>query len=128
RAKDAESAFRYIIVANTLEQLERGSRQVKFGRKDFAPGFFEIYCEGAAMRTLGLDRGYEMVTVFFKHLGFSRRGSELLEIEKAVTTEVMARIQNKGDFVKGILLTPKDLYERFYFPKGNIDHVEIADG
>lgn len=126
--EDFDSAFKFIISANDLDAIEKASKAVVGGTSDFVPGYFELYCEGAGMRSLGAEMEYEVLTVFFKNLAFSKRGEELPEIKQAVESIILAKIKNRNDLVASILLTPKDLSEKFFLPEGNIDHVELLDG
>lgn len=127
-AKDFDSAFKFIISVNNLDEFERTSQAVSDGGSDFVPGYFELYCEGAGMASLNADRGYDALTVFFKNLSLSKNGAELPEVKAAVENIILSRIENKQDHVASILLTPQDLKEKFFFPEGNIDHIELSEG
>lgn len=126
--EDFDLAFKFLLAVDTIDELESATQAVVDGEGDFQPGYFELYCEGAGMRKLGLDRGYESLSVFLKNLSFSKIGEQLPQVKKAIETKILALIENGEDLIDSILLTPKDLKERFYLPAGNIDHVELAGG
>jgi phytoene dehydrogenase-like protein len=73
-------------------------------------------------------RKYELVSVFFKNLALSKTGQQLPEVKKEVEKYILAKIANPEDLAHSILETPKDLQEMFFFPGGNIDDVDLADG
>jgi phytoene dehydrogenase-like protein len=125
---DFDCAFKFIIAEETMDAIEAASQRAAVGDTAFAPGYYEIYCEGAGMRALGLDRGYDCLTVFFKSLSFGPRGAELPSVKEAVVSAVLKRIINDGDLIDSVLFTPRDLSERFFFPEGNIDHIELCEG
>ncbi|HEY4473896.1 MAG TPA: FAD-dependent oxidoreductase [Candidatus Paceibacterota bacterium] len=126
--KEFGSAFRFIIPLKDLEDSEKRSNDVVLKREDFTPGLFEIYCEGAGDRELGGTRDYELVSVFFKNLAFGKHGAELPHVRDAVRNIVLSKVQNPEDCFHAILETPKDLAEMFFFPRGNIDDVELSEG
>ena len=123
---DFDMSFKFIVLARTLDELESSSLQAAAG-EDYAPAFSEIYCEGAAMRHFGDSDSFDIVSVFLKHLAFSRPGSELPELQKKVEAQILAYVKNAEDLLGTVLLSPKDLQQRFDFPGGNIDHIEICD-
>lgn len=124
--KDFESACRFIFISNTPDQFEMSTRDTK--RKEFSPCYFEIYCEGAGRRKMGEKMTYDVIDIFFKNLALSRKGKELEHVRKEVEELILSKIKNKGDLITSILLTPKDLQEIFFFPEGNIDHLEVCEG
>jgi len=125
--KDFHAAFRYIVLNETLRGFERSTQAPRNGA-DFSPGFLEIYCEGPAMEMLGSPGRLHIISVFFKDLGFNKRGRELPHVRQLVSDLVCDKIANRQDLLTTILETPKDIATRFYFPMGNIDHIELADG
>lgn len=125
-AKDFDTAMRFIAAAPSLNALEKSFRDLK-GR-DYTPGYFEIYCEGAADRKMGGKRKYEIVSVFFKNLTLAKNGRALTAVRKQVERLILDKIENPQDLATSILYTPGDLRETFYFPQGNIDHIELCDG
>ncbi len=126
--EDFDLSFKFVLAVDTMDELESSTQAVVDGESDFQPGYFELYCEGAGMRKLGLDRGYESVSVFLKNLSFSKSGEQLPHVKQLVQTRILSRIENAEDLIDSILLAPKDLKERFFLPQGNIDHVELAGG
>ncbi len=125
---DEETALRYIIATPSLHVMDQSSTKVRVGNDDFLPSYFEIYCEGAVERKMGGTKEYDLLSVFFKDLAFGKKGKELKKVREAVTNLILEKIANKSDLIKSILLTPKDLSELFYFPRGNIDHIELTQG
>lgn len=75
-------------------------------------GYLELYPEGPNRRLAGWKSNYDYITVFFK---------EGMPVEELVRPII-------GDWVGSVLLTSKDLKEQFYFPGGNIDHMELCSG
>lgn len=125
---DFDLAIRYFIFNPTLSAVDKSSQQVRSKKVDFSPGYFEIYCEGASDRKFGGKINYDLISVFFTNLSFAKKGSSLPRVRKQVEQLVLSKIKNKQDLIKSILLTPKDLHELFYFPEGNIDHIELSGG
>ncbi len=125
---DADAAFRFIFSMETLAEFERATTKVRAGGCDYEPGYIQIYCEGAAMRRLGLVEPYDRLTLFFKNLGLGAKGDALDHIKEQVKAQVLNHIANPGDCVWGRLLSPRDLQELFLFPGGNIDHTELTTG
>lgn len=126
--KDFDTALRFITAVPSIEALEESFRKIQSGGVDYAPGYYEIYCEGAADRNMGGKRPFEIVSVFFKNLSLHKNGKALTKVRKDVERLVLGKIANPQDLIKSILLTPKDLRDLFYFPQGNIDHVELCAG
>ncbi len=125
---DEDTALRYIIATPSLQAMDQSSTKIRVGNDDFLPSYFEIYCEGAMERKMGSTKGYDLLSVFFKDMAFGKSGKELKKVREAVTKLILEKIANKSDLIKSILLTPKDLSELFYFPRGNIDHIELTEG
>ena len=124
---DFDPCFKFIINAASMDEIEESNKAVIEGREDFSPAYLELYCEGAGMRSLGDNREYDALTVFIKNLAFSKKGEALPQVKKAIEDIVFPKIANKEDHTHSILLTPKDLNEKFYFPQGNIDHIELSN-
>jgi phytoene dehydrogenase-like protein len=96
--------------------------------KDFVPGYFQVYCEGAAMRQMGLIEPFDRITVFFKNVALGPTAQELADVETQVKETVLAYIENPEDCVWSRLLTPRDLQQTFGFPGGNIEHTMLVAG
>jgi phytoene dehydrogenase-like protein len=127
-APEADDAFRFIFSMETMAEFERATVRVTSGEVDYAPGYIQIYCEGAAMRRLGLAESFDRLTLFFKNVALGRRGEALAAVEANVKSQVLAHIANPEDCVWSRMLAPKDLQELFLFPGGNLDHTELAPG
>jgi len=127
-AADGDTAFRFVFAVETLADFERATLRPTSGDIDYEPGFIQIYCEGAAMRQLGLAEPFDRLTLFFKNLALSRQGEALPEVADAVKGQVFAHIANPEDCVWNRLLTPRDLQQLFLFPGGNLDHTMLVGG
>ena len=95
---------------------------------DYAPGFMQVYCEGAAMRHLQSNEKYDRLAVFLKNISLKNLGDDIPKIENEIKTKVLEYIENAEDCIWTKLLTPKDLKNIFYFPQGNIDHTVLTAG
>ena len=126
--KDFDMAFKFIMETETMDEFNENSQAVVRRKKDFAPGYLEIYSEGAGLRRLGTKLNHERVAVFFKNLSIAKNGKDMKSVKKHVEELVLAIINNKEDFIGSTIFTPKDIKEFFYFPEGNIDHVELSSG
>ena len=124
---DSDSAFRYMFAVDTLAAFESATLAVVEG-EDFAPGYFQVYCEGAAMRHMGLDEPFDRLTVFFKNLALGKTGEQLAAVEAEVKEIILSFIANPEDCVWTRLLTPRDLQQTFGFPGGNIEHTMLVEG
>ena len=127
-AADGDTAFRFVFAVETLADFERATLRPTSGDIDYEPGFIQIYCEGAAMRQLGLAEPFDRLTLFFKNLALNRQGEALPEVADAVKGQVFAHIANPEDCVWNRLLTPRDLQQLFLFPGGNLDHTMLVGG
>jgi phytoene dehydrogenase-like protein len=126
-APDSDTAFRYHFATETLADMEAATLAVTRG-EDFVPGYFQIYCEGAAMRRMGLVEPFERLAVFFKHLALGRTGEQLAAVEAEVRGLILNHVLNPEDCVWSRMLTPRDLQQTFGFPGGNIEHTMLGDG
>jgi phytoene dehydrogenase-like protein len=126
-APQSDTAFRYVFATETLADFETAAQSVVNG-KDFVPGYFQIYCEGASMRHMGLVEPFDRLAVFFKHLGLGQTGEQLKHVEASVKDLILSYVANPGDCAWSRLLTPRDLQQIFSFPGGNIEHTMLADG
>jgi phytoene dehydrogenase-like protein len=125
---DGDTPFRFIFAVETLAEFERATLRAATGEVAYAPGYIQIYCEGAAMRQLGLRESFDRLTLFFKNLALDRQGDALPEIAEAVKAQLFPHLQNPEDCVWSRMLTPKDLQQLFLFPGGNIDHTMLIGG
>ena len=121
------AAFRYLFATDTLADLEAATLAVTKGQ-DFAPGYFQVYAEGAAMRRMGLSEPFERLAVFFKNLALGQTGEQLAAVESEVKALILAQVANPEDCAWSRLLTPRDLQQTFGFPGGNIEHTMLVGG
>ena len=124
---ESNTAFRYYFATDTMAAFEAATLAVVNG-EDFVPGYFQVYCEGAAMRHMGLVEPYERLAVFFKNLALGPTGEQLAEVETEVKEIILSDIANPEDCVWSRLLTPRDLQQTFGFPGGNIEHTMLVEG
>ena len=127
-ASGGDTVFRFIFAVESLADFERATLRVTSGGADYQPGFIQIYCEGAAMRQLGLAEPFDRLTLFFKNVALNQQGEALPEVAAAVKAQVFAHIANPEDCVWSRLLLPRDLQQLFLFPGGNIDHTMLVGG
>lgn len=132
--EDFDAAFKFVIATKNLDDFERSTRSITLPSQAFefvsafSPNYFEIYCESAAMRKFGIETSYDAVSVFFKDLSFGIAPDELPYVKSEAEKIILKRIENVNDFAGSVLFIPSDLKERFFFPEGNIDHIEICEG
>jgi phytoene dehydrogenase-like protein len=124
---ESDTVFRYFFAVNTVADYEAATLAVLDG-EEFAPGYFQVYCEGAGMRQLGLDEPYDRLAVFFKNLALGKTGDQLPDVEAEVRQIILSHIDNPEDCVWSRLLTPRDLQQTFGFPGGNIEHTMLVEG
>lgn len=127
-ASDSDAAFRFIFSVSTIDEYEDATLRVLDTDVDYAPGYMQIYCEGAAMRQLDHSEPFDRLAVFFKNLSLGRTGSELAAVESRVRDTLFDYIENPEDCVWTRLLMPRDLQEQFLFPGGNLDHTMLTGG
>jgi len=123
-----QTAFRYFFAVDTVKDFEAATQAVTDGEVDFAPGYFQVYCEGQAMRHLADNNPYERLAVFFKNLALGQTGQELAQVEATLRQKVLAHIANPQDCIWSRLMTPRDLQHTFGFPGGNIEHTMLVEG
>jgi len=124
---ESETAFRYMFAVDTMAELEAATVAVLDG-EDFAAGYFQVYCEGSAMRRMGLIEPFDRLAVFFKNLALGKTGEQLVAVEAEVRETILRYIANPEDCAWSRLLTPRDLQQTFGFPGGNIEHTMLVDG
>jgi len=123
----SDTAFRYMFAVDTMADFEAATRAVVDGQ-DFVPGYYQIYCEGAAMRQMSLVEPFDRLGVFFKNLALGPTGEELAAVEAEVRKTILSYVANPDDCVWSRLLTPRDLQQIFGFPGGNIEHTMLVSG
>ena len=124
---ESDAAFRYFFAVDTIAEFEAATLAVLEG-EDFAPGYFQVYCEGAALRHMGIEEPYDRITVFFKNLALGLTGEQLTEVEAQVKEVIFRNIDNPEDCVWSRLLAPRDLQQLFGFPGGNLEHTMLVEG
>jgi phytoene dehydrogenase-like protein len=123
-----DAAFRFIFAVDSIAAFEAATLRVLSASSDYEPGYIQIYCEGAAMRQLGLREPFDRLTLFFKNMSLNHRGDALPGVEAAVKAQVLAHVANPQDCVWSRLLAPRDLQHLFLFPGGNLDHTMLVGG
>jgi phytoene dehydrogenase-like protein len=127
-SQEADSAFKFIFSVDSIDGFERATLRVLEGDVDYEPGYVQIYCEGAAMRQLGVKEPFDRLTLFFKNMALNRRGEDLANVESSVKALVLSHVDNPQDCVWSRLLAPRDLQQLFLFPGGNLDHTMLVGG
>ena len=125
-ASDSDAAFRFMFLVSDIEEYEQATLKVLDTDVDYAPGYLQVYCEGAAMRQLRHEEPFDRLAVFFKNLSLGRNGADLTHVEHQVRNTLFEYIENPEDCVWTRLLMPKDLQELFLFPGGNLDHTLLS--
>lgn len=123
------AAFRQLICTPDLETFDAATNASRQTDPPFVPGYLEIYPESAALRQAGETNSIERLTVYIKHIPYKEHTeAERVDLEKQVLTMLDTYIENLDELVAQKLFTPWDLQTTFFWPGGNIDHTEIADG
>jgi phytoene dehydrogenase-like protein len=125
---DSDAAFRFVFSVSSIDEYEEATLKVLDDSTDYAPGFMQVYCEGAAMRHLNHAEPFDRLAVFFKNLSLGEHGADLSNVETQVREKLFEHIENPQDCVWTRLLTPKDLQQLFHFPGGNLDHTMLTGG
>jgi phytoene dehydrogenase-like protein len=127
-AGDSDAAFRFIFSVSNLDEFEDATLKVLDTNVDYAPGYMQIYCEGAAMRHLKHNEPFDRLAVFFKNLSLRENGAELADVEIEVKQKLLEHVENPQDCAWTRLLMPRDLQQLFHFPGGNLDHTMLTGG
>lgn len=127
-ASDSDAAFRFLFSVSSLYEFEAATLKVVDDNIDYAPGYMQVYCEGAAMRHLGHSEPFDRLAVFFKNLSLGKKGADLPAVENQVKEKLLRYVENPQDCVWTRLLTPRDLQQLFHFPGGNLDHTMLTGG
>ena len=123
-----DSSFRFLFSVQNTKEFEKATLKVLDDDIDYAPGFMQVYCEGAAMRHLQSNEKYDRLAVFLKNISLKNLGDDIPKIENEIKNKILNYIENAEDCIWTKLLTPKDLKNIFYFPQGNIDHTVLTKG
>lgn len=127
-APDSDAAFRFLFAVDSIDAFEQATLRVVDGSVAYEPGYMQTYCEGAAMRQLGLREPFDRLAVFFKNFSLDQRGEALAEVEDTARQSLLTLIENPEDCAWSRLLTPRDLQQTFHFPGGNLDHTMLVGG
>lgn len=127
-ADDADAAFRFLFSVSSLDEFEEATLKVLDTDVDYAPGYMQIYCEGAAMRHLEHSEPFDRLAVFFKNLSLGETGADLSGVEAQIRDQLFEHVENPQDCAWTRLLTPRDLQQLFHFPGGNLDHTMLIGG
>ncbi len=125
---DFDTAFRFWIQADSLDEFERRSQRIREGKDDYLPSSIQIYCDGAAMRKMGAQEPFESLTLFIKDMGLTQPGAEMPENMALILTHLSERIENLSDLAWSKLLSPADVRDTYGFHQGNYDGLELCDG
>jgi phytoene dehydrogenase-like protein len=127
-ASDSDAAFRFLFSVSDIDEYENATLRVLDTDVDYAPGYMQIYCEGAAMRHLNHSEPFDRLAVFLKNLSLGRTGAELSAVENQVRDKLFEYIENPEDCAWTRLLMPRDLQQLFHFPGGNLDYTMLTGG
>ena len=119
-------SFRFIFSNNNLNNFEEASQNALKNSGDYFAGFIQIYPDGSAQRTMNNKESYDKLILFTKNLSYDKKADDLDKVKDEIINTVLPYIENADDLVDSKFLTPKDLNETFFFPKGNIDHVTLT--
>ena len=124
---DCESSFRFIFSNTNLDDFEKSSQETKKNNIDYSEGYIQIYPEGAAQRKMGNNEKLDKLILFTKNFSFDKNSNDLSHTRDKIISLLSKHIENIEDLCETKFLTPKDLNEQFYFPKGNIDHMTLTN-
>ena len=125
--EDYDSSFRFLFSNNNLQEFEKSSQNAKRNISDYIPGYIQVYPEGAAQRKMGNKENLDKLILFTKNFSYQKNSSSLSNVKDEIISLLSNHIENIDDLVNTVFLTPKDLNEKFYFPKGNIDHMTLTN-
>ena len=125
--KNSDSAFRFIFSNQTLSDFEKSSQSVIRNSNNYSPGYIQVYAEGAAQRVLNNKEPFDKLIFFIKNIKYGKTGDQLNHVKEKVKEIMFKYIKNTEDCVSTEFLSPRDLNQIFYFPKGNIDHMALNE-
>jgi phytoene dehydrogenase-like protein len=125
--KNSDSAFRFIFSNQTLSDFEKSSQSVIKNSNNYSPGYIQVYAEGAAQRVLNNKEPFDKLIFFIKNIKYGKTGDQLNHVKEKVKEIMFKYIKNTEDCVSTEFLSPRDLNQIFYFPKGNIDHMALNE-
>ena len=94
--QESDAAFRFIFAVDSIADFEAATLAV-VEDEAFAPGYFQVYCEGAAMRQMGLNEPFDRLAVFFKNLALGQTGEQLSQVEARVKEIILGYVENPED-------------------------------
>lgn len=125
KEKALETSFRFVFSQDTLDGLNDSGQMALNSQNNYTPGYIQIYPEGAAQRKLNNSENFDKIICFTKNFSFNKSSNDLHQSEQNIIQKVSKLIENPDDLVGTKFLSPKDLHEIFFFPKGNIDHMAM---
>ena len=125
-SNEYSDSFRFIFSNNNLNNFEEASQNALKNCGDYFAGFIQIYPDGSAQRTMNNKETFDKLILFTKNLSYDKKADDLDKVKDEIIKTVLPYIENADDLVCSKLLTPKDLNETFFFPKGNIDHITLT--
>lgn len=126
--KNSDTAFRFIFSNNTLDDFENSSQKSAKGENDYNPSFIQVYAEGAAQRLMNNHEPFDKLIFFTKNISHNKKSEQIPDVKEKIMELMFNYIENPEDCVGTEFITPKDLTETFYFPRGNIDHMALNKG
>ena len=125
KEKALETSFRFVFSQDTLDGLNDSGQMALNSQNNYTPGYIQIYPDGAAQRKLNNSENFDKIICFTKNFSFNKSSNDLHQSEQNIIQKVSKLIENPDDLVGTKFLSPKDLHEIFFFPKGNIDHMAM---
>ena len=125
-SNEYSDSFRFIFSNNNLNNFEEASQNALKNSGDYFAGFIQIYPDGSAQRSMNNKESYDKLILFTKNLSYDKKADDLDKVKDEIINTVLPYIENADDLVDSKFLTPKDLNETFFFPKGNIDHITLT--
>ena len=125
KEKALETSFRFVFSQDTLDGLNDSGQMALNSQNNYTPGYIQIYPDGAAQRKLNNSENFDKIICFTKNFSFNKNSVDLIYAEQNIIEKISKLISNPEDLVGTKFITPKDLNEVFFFPKGNIDHLAM---
>ena len=125
KEKALETSFRFVFSQDTLDGLNDSGQMALNSQNNYTPGYIQIYPDGAAQRKLNNSENFDKIICFTKNFSFNKNSDDLIYAEQNIIEKISKLISNPEDLVGTKFITPKDLNEVFFFPKGNIDHLAM---
>ena len=71
---------------------------------------------------------FDKLIFFTKNISHNKKSEQIPDVKEKIMELMFNYIENPEDCVGTEFITPKDLTETFYFPRGNIDHMALNKG